>query len=457
MNALLRGYYAMPVWAQNLMLTAYGARLRFLRYGGSQARELDALLASERLPAEALRALQLERLNAQLRVAATSVPYYRRLGLPERLERLEDLAALPLLRKEEMRSHGTELVSTAGGGKPSLGIHTGGTTGLPLMIYCDRATLQRNYAFFGRLLRWAGVPDNPRVATLGGRTIVPPGQSHRPWWRRNYAMRTLMMSSYHIAPASVDAYLAALRDFQPDFIDAYPSSIEPLARRAVAAGITDIRPRAIVTSSETMFPAVRAMVEQAFGCQVFDYYGAGEMAAFVSQCERGSYHPNPEFGVLEVVTDAGRPAGPGEPGEIVATGFINPVMPLIRYATGDMAVQGGGPCACGRAFPVLERIEGRMDDVIITPEGRRIGRLDPIFKSAAAIVEARIVQDRTDHVRLEVVPDAGYSAAGEAVLLDELKRRLGPSMRVDVLHVPAIPRTRRGKLRMVVREVPGLD
>ena len=177
------------------------------------------------------------------------------------------------------------------------------------------------------------------------------------------------------------------------------------------------------------------------------------MAAFVSQCEAGSCHVNSEFGIVEVLKEDGQPAPAGESGQIVATGFINPIMPLIRYATGDGAVQGGSPCLCGRASPTLERIEGRLDDVLVTPEGRRIGRLDPIFKTASSIQEARIVQDAADHVRLELVPDPQFTSSDEAVLVQELARRLGPSMRIDVVRVASVPRAPSGKLRMVVREI----
>jgi phenylacetate-CoA ligase len=267
----------------------------------------------------------------------------------------------------------------------------------------------------------------------------------------NLPGNALMMSSYHLSPQTVDAYLDRLRSFQPDLIDSYPSSIEPLARRLLALGTQDVRPRAIVTSSETLFAPTRERIQRAFGCPVFDYYGGGEMAAFITQCDSGSYHVNPEFGIVEILRD-GEPVAPGETGEIVATGFINPVMPLIRYVTGDLAVRGEGSCRCGRAFPVIQRIEGRVDDVVITPEGRHVGRLDPIFKSAVSIAEARVVQDANDHIRLEVVPAHGYSAAGESLLVDELQRRLGPTMRVDVVQVATIPRERSGKLRMVVRE-----
>lgn len=450
-DLLLRGYYAMPVWMQNLMLSAYGLRLRFLRYGRYHRRSLAGLLSSQWLSRDLLLESQLSQLNKMLSHAATNVPFYRDQRLPGCVADLTALSDLPILSKSDIRRAGRELCAPIRA-RRLLEIHTGGTTGTPLTIYCDRATLQRNYAFFSRLLAWAGVSPGCRVATFAGRAFIRPDQDGPPYWRSNFASNTLLMSSYFLSPQTVDAYIERLVSFKPNLIDAYPSSIEFVARRLLRTEDIRIKPKAIITSSETLTPQVRDLIERAFGCTVFDQYGSAEMAAFVSQCEVGSYHVNPEFGVLEIIRD-GRPVATGESGEVVATGFINPVMPLVRYATGDMAVRGGGSCPCGRAFPTLERIEGRMDDVVITPDGRHIGRLDPIFKSSTLIVESRVVQDARDHIRVEVVPDVGYSDADEAALLSELQRRLGPTMRADVRRVASLPKTASGKLRMVVREV----
>jgi phenylacetate-CoA ligase len=353
------------------------------------------------------------------------------------------------LSKQDVRRAGLAMVS----GMYSRGrlhvVHTGGTTGTPLPVYCTRTVLQRNYAFFARFREWVGVPDGSRVATFAGRTIVPPDQRQPPYWRYNRAAKTLLCSSYHIAPETVAAYAEALRRFEPALIDSYPSSIEPIARFAHEHGLKPARPQAVITSSETLDPPVRRLVERTFGCPVFDHYGAAEMAAFITQCRAGVYHVNPEFGIVEILRD-GKPVRPGEAGEIVATGFINPVMPLIRYATGDLAVLGSHGCSCGRAFPVVERIVGRMDDVLVTPEGRRIGRLDPIFKSVTTLVETRIVQDAVDHVRVETVTEGELPAIEQATLVGELRHRLGPSVRIDVVRVPRIARTSSGKFRAVV-------
>ena len=453
MTVLRLLYDDAPVTVQNVMISTYGLWLRHLRFGTGHRARVAQLRRTERLPSAEWRTMQLSRLSAVSAAAARDVPFYRgRLpagGVPS----LEALRELPVLSKADAQEAGRALVSDRYSGRRLQEIHTGGTTGRPLVVYCDREALRRNYAFFFRIREWAGIGMDDRVATFAGRTIVAPERG-APFWRHNWASRTLLCSSYHLAPDTLDAYLDALAGFRPDLIDSYPSSLEPLASRLLELGDRRIRPKAIITSSETLFPETRRSMEEAFGCRVFDHYGSAEMVACVSQCEIGRYHVHPEFGVLEVLVD-GRPALPGETGELVATGFVNEAMPLIRYATGDLAVLGEPGCPCGRTFPVVERIEGRQDDCVITPEGRRVGRLDPIFKAIQGIHEARIVQDASDHIRVEVVPRPVISDEERAALLDELRRRVGPRMRITIVSVERIARTGRGKLRTVVNLVSG--
>ena len=449
-----RLYFAAPVWAQNALLSAYGVRLRRLRYGRRQRLVLAELRESQWWPADRIHEMQLAALTALVGHARKTVPLYATRGLPREPVQLDDRwLAVPLLHKQELRQSGRGAISTTAPRWRLAEVHTGGTTGTPLTVYCDRATLQRNYAFFGRLREWAGLPPGARVATFAGRTVVPAGQARPPFWRVNAAANNWLFSSYHISAATLPWYVDALRRVQPELIDSYPSSLEPIARYLLDRGLGDIRPRTIITSSETLTSEARALLERAFGCQVFDHYGGGEMVALITQCERGAYHVNPEFGLVELLRD-GRPVAPGETGEIVATGFINPVMPLIRYATGDWAVWGSEACPCGRAFPTVASIEGRRDDVLVTPDGRLIGRLDPIFKKVSSLWETRIIQDRPDHVRVEVVVTGdGLGPDEEASLTRELALRLGPAMHIDLVRVPCIPRTQAGKFRAVINLV----
>lgn len=447
-----RAYFASPVWVQDLLVSGYGLRLRHLRYGAEQRRTLEQLRSSQWLSEGELELLQLDLLSGVLTHARDTVPFYADRLPAEPLLTLDDLRRVPVLRKSDVRAAGRAMLSRPFLERRLEVIHTGGTTGSPMAVFGTRTVLQRNYAFFARFREWAGVPPGARVATFAGRAVAAPAQRTPPYWRHNLAAHTLLFSSYHLSPDTVPEYVAELERFRPVLIDSYPSSIEPIARYVRDHGIDTIRPQAVITSSETLEPSVRRLIREAFGSPVFDHYGAAEMAAFITQCPAGAYHVNPEFGVVEILRD-GAPVQPGELGEIVATGFINPVMPFIRYATGDLAVQAEGTCSCGRAFPMVARIVGRADDVLVTPEGRRVGRLDPIFKAVSTIVETRIVQDRADHVRVETVTHGPLSADEERTLLRELRDRLGPAMRIDVVRVPRLERTAGGKLRSVVNLV----
>lgn len=445
-----RLYFGAPLWLQNALISAYGLKLLRLRYGSLNRKILGELVESQWLDANAIRLRQLAALNDVVQHAKLTVPFYRdRLGGVSELKGLDELAGLPLTTKSDIRAAGRAVVSHRFAGRSLEEVHTGGTTGTPLTVYCDRQTLQRNFAFFARFKTWMGVTGSQRVAVFAGRPIVPPDQTAPPFWRENLFARSRLFSSYHIGKNSVGAYADALTAFKPVLIDSYPSSIEPIARWLLDQGVTTIRPRAVITSSETLHAPARELMERAFGCKVFDHYGAAEMAAFISQCEQGTYHVNPEFGIAEVITND-RPAAPGETGELVVTGFINPVMPLIRYTTGDLAVQGADGCRCGRAFPTVAAIIGRLDDVITTPDGRRVGRLDPIFKAVASLVECRIVQDAIDHVRVEMVVKGEFPEQERQRLRGELALRLGPTMRVSFAEVAQIPRSGSGKLRTVV-------
>lgn len=447
-------YFGSPVWLQNTLLSLYGLRLQRRRYGGEHRATLAALRDSQWFTADRLEADQLLQLNTLLLHAGRTTPRYRELGLGgAKFTTVKQLREIPTLSKDDLRANPANSLSDVARGRKLVEIHTGGTTGTPLTVLCDQRALQRNYAFFARLREWAGITRHARVATFAGRTLVSPKQSSPPFWRHNRPANTVLYSSYHLSPSTLPAYVEHLAEWKPELIDSYPSSIEPIARYLVSNGIDRIRPKAIITSSETLAPTVRAVISEAFGAPVFDHYGSAEMGAFISQCERGSYHANSEFGIVEILRD-GQPAEPGQSGEIVATGFVNRIMPLIRYRTGDMAMISDKTCTCGRSFPVIEELMGRIDDVIITPEGRRIGRLDPIFKAVDGFYEARIVQDKSDHVRVEYVAGEELVEDQRRIFTRELSNRLGPSMRIDVVRVDRIPRTRGGKLRMVVNELP---
>jgi len=456
-------YLHSPVFLQHALASLYGLRLRRERYGGNFKSYLAGLLESQWYDEEALHRLQAERLRGLIEHAAANVPYYqellRKAGLePGDIKDPADLRLLPTLTKDTLRRHYDEFLAAGIPKRDLLTIDTSGTTGTPLQVMLTREARRCNYAFFARSKLWAGVGLHERSATFGGRVIVPPEQTSPPFWRANVFSNNTQFSSFHISPETAQAYFEKIKTLRPALIDSYPSSIYVLARFMKEKGLTGVRPTAIITSSETLLNHPREVIEEVFGCQVFDQYGLAEQVAFVCQCERGSYHVNPEFGIVELLDERGQPVPPGEPGEIVATGFTNPALPLIRYRTGDLARWRTSPCPCGRSFPALEAIEGRLDDLLLTRDGRRIGRLDPVFKGLGhTIAAAQIVQSDYERVILRILRGPGYLEEHGLKVAAEIRKRMGDDIQVTIEYPERIERTRGGKFRAIVCNVPGVE
>ena len=459
-----RIYYHAPIWAQNFLVSLKGLEFRYRR-GNDQIirKQYEFLLSSEHWPPEKFRQYQGEQFRKLLRLAFSQVPYYRdlqkKLGCaPEDFKEPEDIRLLPVLEKSQLRGHEHLFLNESIDLKKCTKGFTSGTTGTPINLSETRESFSRRWGFVARLRHWAGVnnPLHPKRAQFTGRNIVPNRQDKRcqVYWRWNRPGNSLLLSTTHISPETAPHYVAALKSFAPELIDGYPSAMLVIARVVRRLGLELPSPKAIIVSAETLLPEHRRELEVAFSCRVHNQYSSSEPSCFWGDCEYGVMHENPEYGISEIIDANGKPVQAGESGEVLTTSFLNPLMVLIRYRLGDVAVKGPGTlCACGRAMPRLQGIEGRMDDILFTPERGYVGRLDPVFKGLGAIIEAQIIQENLNQVRVLLVPDAGYNDEMEAHLTKNLQAKLGESVKLAVERVNQIPRGPNGKFRSVVSNV----
>ncbi len=332
--------------------------------------------------------------------------------------------------------------------------HTSGTTGLPLNLWSSRETVRNWYALFeARVRQWNGVTRHDRWAILGGQLVAPASQRRPPFWVWNAGLHQLYMSSYHISPETAIAYIDALRRFRIRYVLGYASSLFSLAHLAREAGLEAPALSLAISNAEPLYAHQRETIGAVFGCPVRDTYGMAEIASAASECASGRLHLWPEAGFLEIRDPAtGGPAGAGEVGKMTCTALLNADMPLVRYEVGDLGAlaEDGQRCGCGRTLPELQEITGRLDDVIVTPEGRRVGRLDTVFKVDMRIREAQVVQETQDEVRVLVVPAEGFGPSDVESIRRRLQDRLGPRIRISIHEVAGIPRTPAGKFRAVV-------
>ncbi len=446
-------YRRSPILVQHGMATGFGLKERVLRYGGRYHDFCDEVDRGQWDPAERLAEVQAARLRAMVAFSVEQVPFYRelfgQLGLtPSDIRGTEDLVRLPVLEKDTVRQDPEAFRPDHLREKP-VAQTTGGTTGTPLRYWVTPSAMQYTYATYEvRFRRWAGVARGDKMASINGRKIVPIEQTKPPFWRHNLAFNQLYLSAYHLTEEHLPAYVEQLEKYQPEVLVGYVSSVALLADHINRHGLSGaIRPRAVLVSSETLFPWIRTDIEQAFGCKVHDGYGLGELAAFITECRHGSLHVSPEYGVVESVSTD------GEQHRLVATGLFNQAMPLLRYDTGDIVRMAPADhrCPCGRELPVVDELLGRADDYVVTPDGRSVGPapLSLAFQGVPGIREAQIRQDSVHAVDVFLVVDDTFDDERQRTLDQELRDRLGAEIEIHYERVEAIVRTVWGKRRLV--------
>ena len=446
LNLAGSAYRRLPPRARSVAATLRGAQLRQQRYGADLDDRVAEILERDHWTPDQWKQWQEARLGEVLERARTRVPAYRefwdRDGGP--WDRLE---YWPVLEKADLRQDARRYLADDVTTWRLVHDHTSGTTGASLDLWLKRDTVRAWYALAeARWRRWYGVRQGDRWGMIGGQLVVPVERRQPPFWVWNAALRQLYMSSYHLAPDLVGAYLDAIVARRLRYVIGYPSSLHALALGALRAGRTDVRLEVVIANAEPLYDHQRSVISEAFGCPVRETYGMAEAVAAASECEHGRLHLWPDAGVTEV------DAPEGQPGELIATGLTNGDMPLVRYRVGDRVHRSAEDCPCGRTLPVLAGVEGRSDDVLYTVDGRRVGRLDPVFKDDSGIAEAQIVQREIDRLVVRYVPGPSTGARAEAVLADRLRARMG-DIRIDFDRVEAIERTANGKFRAVVCEL----
>lgn len=458
-------YPFLPVSLQNLGISLYGLFWKNERLGGDFERHVEEFRARDRCPVQQMHRYVEQELRRVLCRAYDEVPYYRQTwgqkGIGRaRLEKMtvEDLHTLPPTPKQDLRADPDSFLAQDVSKKKLQRYFSSGSTGTPITAICSaedhrRFIAAREVRSFG----WARSTIRSSRAMIGGRLVVPRGLAKPPFYRYNRAERQVYFSAYHISPTHMANYVEGFDRHRPRLLTGYANSYFLLARmmRQEGTGL-DYEPDAIVLCSEKLTPEMKRVIQQAFRARAYEEYGAVENCVLATECECGSLHVSPDFGILEIIKDDGTPAAPGEEGRILCTGLLNETQPLIRYDIGDIGVWSDEPCACGRNhLPVLKEIVGRLEDVVVGPDGREMVRFHGIFIDLPNVLEGQVIQESLDEFTLKIVPQGNFGIETERLIHRRFIERLGP-VKVNIERVSEIPRTARGKFRAVISKVsPG--
>jgi phenylacetate-coenzyme A ligase PaaK-like adenylate-forming protein len=455
-----RIYERLPIPLQEWVCTYAGWRRARQRFTPQFHAMLRSLEASDRASTEELLEIQAKRLTRMLDRARTHVPHYRELDLPPmptagdaavRIERA--LGEIPILEKQAYAADPESFIARDLSSRRLIVSKTSGTTGTALPLWWTPEAFAEEYAVLWRLYRRSGVEIPDPFFSFGGQAIVPVSQLEPPYWRTSRWRGQTLFSLYHMSPANIPAYVDALHEIPGDYAQGYPSSLYLVARALVEEGrpLPKGKLKVVLTSSESLLSFHRDTIEAGFGAPVADRYGTSELVVSMTGCAEHNFHVDMEFGIVEVeVEEEGED---WERGPLIVTGLSNDATPFLRYRVGDVGTRSKHPCPCGRSGQVFLDIDGRVEDYVVTPDGRWIGRLDHIFKGETAVAEAQILQESAESIEIRVVPRARFDDESLQSLLAETRSRLGDEIGIDVTLVDAIERESNGKFRAVKSKI----
>lgn len=446
-------YSKLPLPLQKAAVSVFGVYWKWLRFGGNYRLYTQSYEARDLFTVGQWTEYQNDKLKGLLEICVNHIAYYsREWSQEQKAAALKgDLSALPLLEKEPLRADSSDFLRTDRRLVLKITNYTSGSTGTPIASICTPSEIRDSLAIREvRSANWAGVSFKLPRATFSGRMVEPDPESKGPYYRFNAVEKQVYFSPFHLRPDTAHFYVEALRKHKIQWMTGYAVSYYLLAKFILEAGL-DVPPlKAIITTSEKLTPEMRTVMEKAYRCRVFEEYSTVENVLFASECEQGRLHVSPDAGIVEILRPDGSTCDPGEVGEVIATCLTRSYQLLIRYRLGDLAAWDEKPCPCGRSMPVIKEVVGRLEDVVVGPDGRQLVRFHGIFTHQPHVMEGQIIQESLNQIRVKIVPVEGFSEADKIDVINRVQQRLGNQVKVIVELVPSIERTKSGKFKAVI-------
>ncbi|OEY68113.1 phenylacetate--CoA ligase family protein [Marinobacter sp. X15-166B] len=409
---------------------------------------------------EQLENLQNERLKCILTHAYHNSDYYKQLcddqGVnPAQEFSLDIFSRIPVTTKLDIRNKNTAFISKGADRGQLVTAKTGGSTGVSLELHFDRHCQQKRNAAQLMADRWAGWDLGVKRAAVWGNPVHPVTIKQK--IRHHLMDRIIYLDTMNLNDASMGDFVDRWQVEKPGVIFGHAHSIFIFARYLIKEGITNIRPRGVIATSMMLLDHERAIIEQAFGRKVTNRYGCEEVGLIASECnEHNGMHLNLPHVYVEFLDANDQPVQEGEPGKIVVTDLNNYAMPLIRYRVEDVGVYTERACPCGRGFPLLERLEGRLADFLKLPDGGEVAGISLVERTLTnvpGIEQMQLIQESTNLIVVNRVKGRDYTTNTDDCLTESLREVFGDRLRVSINEVEHIPQEKSGKYRFSICKI----
>lgn len=403
---------------------------------------------------EEIGAIQKRKLRRMVHHAYQNVPYYRELFdaakiKPDDVREVEDLKNIPVTTRQTVNNLKTEEITAQGVDLSSCRVSaTSGTTSIPLRIYAtpfDATIMSLGWA---RAFLACGMkPWHKSIAFIGNKQL----KAKKSWYEHLGVWRRKEISARDLP----EDWITACQEWNPQVLIGYVMTLKLLAETLRDKKIKDVNPKLVFHSSGIIDPYSREFLESSFHAKVVDFYGSDEAGCLAWECaECSAYHLASDMTVVEVLKNE-RPAEPGEDGEIVITNLHSFAMPFIRYRQEDMGQLSPKKISCGRSFPLLERIQGRIDDYITLKSGRKVSPhpfyhcLDPV----PGIRRWQIVQKRLDQIQILIEGGPDFSADSHSRIRENVLDLVHNELEIKIVVLDSLDVDPSRKFRSVSSQV----
>lgn len=294
---------------------------------------------------------------------------------PDVIKTLDDIKKIPILTKELARVNQKKLVADNVNFKYIKKGKTGGTTGVPLLIYKDTNDRSFAWASYYRWYDWMGIKKEDKVLSLwGAKTVLKTKIKDNIFGNvKDWIQNSKTINTFSLNADTLPKIYAKIMKYNPALIKGYLSTLILLAKFMQANKLhPNNNLKAISSTTETLLPMYRTLLQKVFYVPIYDQYGCGENSAVSFECgKHNGLHVNEEHVLVECM-DENNDDVLEKKGRLIITSLDNFVMPFIRYENGDMATLHETKCSCGVNSQLMSSIDGRTIDTVTLKNGSKV-------------------------------------------------------------------------------------
>lgn len=452
-NIIKHHYEEIPTPILN-MIGAVGNQFGYgLRYGKSFSKVYEELRKTEFFSEEELDNIVKEKLIEQIKYAYKYVPYYRENyneNDVKTMDSLSDIERFPFIDKEIVKSNEDQFISDKFKKSELIQKKTSGSTGMPLAIYMNKDTTLKEWAFVVHI--WERIGFTSKSSRILMREIE---DKNKGICYFDGLKNELRIDISNMTPENMEIYCKAIERYKPDYIHGYPSATLQLCKFIEKRGIKH-QFKGVLPSSEGMSKEEVNYIKRVLNCPCLSFYGHTERLVMAGQCECSEcYHVEPLYGYCELIDKNGEVIREeGKTGEIVATGFCNTGMPLIRYKTGDLAEWSLKKCSCGRNYKLLKKLEGRTTEYLVDRNNNKISLTAFRYSFYEQHVNSfQFYQDELGKVLVRIIPEEDFTELDKNNILQTLDEDCNSQIEFSIEKVKSISKKKSGKRELIVQKL----